>query len=129
MAYGNSWMGNGYPYYGYPQSPIQPNASACTVSKVHGEEGAKQIQIGPNSSMIVIDEDAPLIWLIQTDALGTKTLSPYTITPYKQVTVEDTLQQLSQRLEKIEEQLHEQSNFRSNAGQQNPANNRKPNTK
>ena len=45
------------------------------------------------------------------------------------MTVEDTLQQLSQRLEKIEEQLHEQSNFRSNAGQQNPANNKKPNTK
>lgn len=29
MAYGNSWMGNGYPYYGYPQSPIQPNASTA----------------------------------------------------------------------------------------------------
>lgn len=24
MAYGNSWMGNGYPYYGYPQTPLQP---------------------------------------------------------------------------------------------------------
>ena len=39
--------------------------------------------MSPNSSIILLDESAPLIWLKMTDGAGYPTITPYRIEPLK----------------------------------------------
>ena len=60
------------------------------------------IQMAPNSSVLVLDETAPLVWLCQTDGAGYLTVTPFDIAPHQeapQVSVND----LSERLARLEE--------------------------
>lgn len=100
--------------YAYPEYfPLPPGMSAPTggarvprreIIRVTGRRGAEALQMAPASSALALDETAPLVWLIQTDSAGVKTLTPYTIAPYAEpapVTVED----LGARLARLEEML------------------------
>lgn len=89
-----------YPTYPYQQS--------YKITRVNGENGARTLQMPPNSETLLLDETAPLVWLAVTDGAGYKTVTPYSITPYtpKVVNVED----LEARLERLEH-YYEQSNI------------------
>ena len=52
------------------------------VIQVSGENGARAYQMGPNSSALLLDNTAPLVWLVQTDGAGYKSVTPYKIEPY-----------------------------------------------
>ena len=67
------------PYGQTMQQALQP----CSITKVSGENGAKAFGMAPNSSALLLDETAPLVWLKTTDGAGYPTLTPYTITPYQ----------------------------------------------
>lgn len=58
--------------------------------------------MSPNSSILLLDISAPIIWLKITDGAGYLTLTPYTITPYTQQTVED---KLGQTVSKLDERI------------------------
>lgn len=78
------------------------------IVKVNGEGGARAYQLFPNSSALLLDENNPLVWLVQTDGAGYKTVTPYTITPYKpapMVNIDD----LNARLAKVEEIVNAKS--------------------
>ena len=53
------------------------------IIKVNGEAGAKNLRMSPNSSMLVLDETAPIIWYAQTDGAGYLTVTPFDITPHQ----------------------------------------------
>ena len=80
---------NSYPQ-GYPNSiycnsfnsPMQPQIRSEIV-KVNGENGARAYQLAPNSSSLLLDESAPIVWLVQSDGAGYRTITPYIITPYQ----------------------------------------------
>lgn len=93
-------------YYGY-----QPQQS---VIRVNGENGARALQLPPNSSALVLDETAPLVWLCQSDGAGYRTVTPYHIEPFKQVTQES----LDERLKRLEEKC--ESYFAGHATGNNP---------
>jgi hypothetical protein len=87
-----------YPY-GYPPSM---RVSQQEIIRVNGRNGAMSIQMAPSSSVLVLDETAPLVWLCQTDGAGYLTVTPFDIAPHKeapQVSVND----LSARLARLEE--------------------------
>ena len=88
------------PFQGWGQSlPRQE------IVRVNGENGAKAYQMAPNSSALLLDESAPLVWLIQTDGAGYKTAVPYTITPY-QAQKEPNLNSLEERIQRLEDMLN-----------------------
>lgn len=86
----------------YPYQNFQSNQ----VVRVTGEAGARAYQMMPNSSALLLDETAPLVWLVQTDGAGYKTLSPYTITIYKPEPEPD-LRELMARITRLEDKLNE----------------------
>lgn len=78
------------------------------VIHVNGRGGADALQMLPNSTALVLDDTAPLVWLLQTDGAGYKTVTPYSITPYKPEPVPD-MRTLEDRIRRLEEMLNGKS--------------------
>ena len=93
-----------YGSFGYPYP------QRTEVTRVNGRAGAETLQLAPNSSMLLLDESAPLVWLAQTDGAGYKTLTAYDIVPHKEPAPAD-LRSIEERLTKLEEIIHDQSYF------------------
>jgi hypothetical protein len=87
-------------------NPLMPPHTE--VVRVNGENGARAYNIGPNSSAILLDANDPLVWLVQTDGAGYKTITPYTIAPYQKEpepdvkTIESRLDAFDKRLKELE---------------------------
>lgn len=96
----------------YTQPQFQPPAAKYDVVRVNGQHGAEAFQMAPNSSVLLLDESAPLVWLKTTDGAGYPTVTPYSITPYQPEKPVDT-KSLEERVTRLEEVLNEQSHFRS----------------
>ena len=79
------------------------------IIHVNGRNGAEMFQMAPNSSTLLLDETAPIVWLAMTDGAGYKTVTPYSIAPYQPEPEIDT-KSLLQRIEKLEAAINEQSN-------------------
>lgn len=105
MYWNNYGMQNPYgnPYGQTMQQALQP----CSITKVSGENGAKAFGMAPNSSALLLDETAPLVWLKTTDGAGYPTLTPYTITPYKAAPPVDVAS-LEQRITALEAKFHDE---------------------
>lgn len=101
-----NWNTFGNPYGGYAQQP-------CTITKVSGENGARAFGMAPNSSVLLLDETAPLVWLKTTDGAGYPTLTPYTITPYQAAPPVD-VNALEQRIARLEEKLNDKPDTTGN---------------
>lgn len=110
-------MSYNYPgmYTGYPSPTPTPVMSPPTyapkydIVKVNGENGARAFQMAPNSNTLLLDETAPIVWVAQTDGAGYKTVTPYTITPYKPEPPVD-IKDLDARIKRLEEVLNDKSN-------------------
>ena len=53
------------------------------VVRVNGKNGAEAFQMLPNSSILLLDETAPIVWLKTTDGAGYPTIKPYDISPHQ----------------------------------------------
>lgn len=94
------FMSQTQPFQGWGQ-----NLPRQEIIRVNGENGAKAYQMAPNSSALLMDESAPLVWLVQTDGAGYKTTVPYTIAPYQSQPAPD-LNDLEERIKRLEEMLN-----------------------
>lgn len=88
------------PYYPYPQQQ-RPQRPAQQVMHVSGKEGLNALRLPPDSSALVLDDTAPLVWLCQTDSAGYMTQAAYSIAPYVEPEPVD-LNALCARLERLE---------------------------
>lgn len=82
------------------------------VIRVNGKAGADAFQMGPNSSALLLDETATIVWMAVTDGGGYKTLKPFDIKPHeeeKPVTAEG-MKTLEERIAKLEEVTYGKSN-------------------
>ena len=100
-------------YQPYPQNPaVRPPMRQFgmkqEVIRVNGKNGAEAYQMMPNSSVLLLDETAPLVWLVTTDGAGYKTMNPYRITPYQQEQAIDT-RSLEERIKRLEDIINEKS--------------------
>lgn len=93
---------NPYNYnpYGFNRFPTYE------VIKVNGKPGVDAFQMGPNSSILLLDETANLVWLAQTDGAGYKTATPFTITPFVEKPPVD-VNALTEKIDGIEAELKE----------------------
>ena len=73
--------------------------------KVNGRAGAEAYQLPPNSDEILIDLNDSIIWFVQTDGAGYKTVTPYDISEHKEIKQEDIIKSLNDRITKLEEEM------------------------
>lgn len=66
-------------YYNNFQQQQQPHYE---IIKVNGKPGVDAFRMGPNSSIILVDETTNLVWFVRTDGAGYKEATPFTITHY-----------------------------------------------
>ena len=76
------------------------------VVKVNGRGGAEAYQLAPNSSILLLDTTAPMVWLVQTDGAGYKSFTPYDITPHEEEKPVDNYKSLEERIKKLEEAVN-----------------------
>ena len=66
-----NYFGNGFgPQYGagMPQNNYgMQTPQRCEVIRVNGRNGADAFRLAPNSSILMLDENEPLVWLKTTD--------------------------------------------------------------
>ena len=87
------------------QNTLDPKQQEHHTVKVNGRAGAEAYKIAPNSDEILLDLNAPIIWFVQTDGAGYKTVIPYDISEHKEVKQEDILQSIDDRLSRLEEEM------------------------
>lgn len=109
---------------GQLQSFAQPQPFQQRIVEVSGRDGANAFQMGPDSSALLLDNTAPIVWVVRTDGAGYKTLAPFDITPHEEKKQEDVIKSLEERITKLEERL---SNGKSNS--QDAARNRNNSSK
>lgn len=101
-----------YPFQNnqYLQNLVMPQQQ--DVVKVNGKNGVDAYQLAPNSSALLLDTTAAIVWLVQTDGAGYKTSTAYDITPH--VSEEETqFKTLEERISKLEETINAKSNIKS----------------
>lgn len=104
---------NNYPY-------MNNYYQKTEIIHVNGENGARALQLAPNSNTLLLDDTAPIVWLVQTDGAGYKTVTPYTITPYQPEEPINT-KDLLERIERLEKKINDKSNFTKNEHKSNKA--------
>lgn len=82
-----------------------------TIIRVNGENGAKAFQMaGPNSSVLLLDETEPVIWVKITDGAGYPTLKKYKIEECEPERSPE-LKTLEDRIARLEEFMHGKSYY------------------
>lgn len=106
-------MFNQFPQYPqmnqYSQPMRQYGTARQEVIRVNGAGGANAYQMMPNSSALLLDETAPIVWLVTTDGAGFKSVQPYEIKPYTpQVPTDST--DLEARIKRLEDVIYAKPN-------------------
>lgn len=85
------------------------------ITQVSGRAGAENFRMGPNSNYLLLDNSAPIIWLVKTDGSGLLTAIPYDYALHQEAQPVD-ISALAQRVQQLEEELNNvrQSNARPN---------------
>ena len=87
----------------YLQNLMMPQQQE--VVKVNGKNGVDAFQLAPNSSALLLDTTASIVWLVQTDGAGYKTSTAYDITPH--IPEEEAqYKTLEERISKLEETIN-----------------------
>lgn len=101
------------PYFNqfYPQIPIQQQniLPPQQILQARGKESINMLRMSPNSSVLIADETAPIVWKCTSDSLGNVTAEPFDITPHKDEKQEDMFAQINNRLSRLEGIINEQS--------------------
>lgn len=106
-------MYNPYQFGGY--NNVLPQQQ---VIQVNGKASVDTIQLAPNSSVLVMDTSAPIVWLCVSDGVGRVTATPYDISVHQDKPAQDT-SNIEQRLAAIEAtiaEMEERYNAKSNVG-------------
>lgn len=111
MQYQNPYLN--YSPQTYAQSYTQ-NAQRYEIVHVNGRNGAEMFQMAPNSNHLLLDDTAPIVWLVQTDGAGYKSLTPFDISPHKDAPAID-INSLESRIKALEDKLNDKS-YNSNNG-------------
>ena len=113
------------PYAPSFQNPAYPEQ----ITKVTGMDGARAVQLAPNSSKICIDETREnRLFLIMTDGAGFKTIRPMRcefedVEPERHENpLEDRMCELEKRMKELEVSLNDKNNFGNNRKRNDDAN-------
>lgn len=100
--------------YGYFQNQnILPQQQ---IIQVNGKASVDTIQLAPNSSVLVMDTSAPIVWMCVSDGVGKVTATPYDITmhktepPVNMASVEQRLTAIENAITEMEGKINAKSN-------------------
>lgn len=99
--FNNPYMTNMFPYPSNSPSSVE-------IPHVNGIESARNYPLPTNSSALVLDNNAPIVYMITTDSAGFKTIKPYAISEYKPEPEVD-VRSLLNRVDAIERRLNHES--------------------
>ena len=104
MYAGNQGMPQMYPD---PFNRFGNNRPHFDVIRVNGRNGAEAFEMDANSSVLLLDTTAPLIWHKETDGAGYPKLTPYQISPVEQKEPEPAVSEksLQETLKTFEDNL------------------------
>ena len=113
-------------YGGWGYTPPQTNVLQYQqITWVAGKKSIDQIKMAPNSSAILGDSTAPMVWMVMSDGVGTVTAEPYDIKKHvdppseKEIVMEQRLSNIETTLVQLQEVLNELRGV--NNGQSNDA--------
>ena len=89
------------------------------IIQVNGKASVDTIQLAPNSSVLVMDTSAPIVWMCVSDGVGRVTSTPYDISVHKEVDKPD-LEQRLMALETMVADMEGKINGKSNANRTKP---------
>lgn len=78
------------------------------ILQANGKASIDLIRMSPNSSVLIADTTHPIVWKCVSDGLGNVSAKPFDIIPHKteeeveKETLTNTLNKISERLEKLE---------------------------
>ena len=103
------------PYQGYNQ-PYTPKVNVLPPQQIlqaNGKTSINMLQMSPNSSVLIADTTAPIVWRCVSDGLGNVTSEAFDIVPHKDEAVQEqeTLMAINERLTRLEGIVNEQSTF------------------
>ena len=93
---------------GAPGAMQGMSAQTFQITRVNGRNGADAFRMAPNSSILLMDENDPIVWLKQTDGAGYATVTPYTVTPYQAAQPVDVTS-LESRVKRLEDMINAKS--------------------
>ena len=96
MNYYNPYLNNTTTMPQNSYSFLQPQK----IVQVNGYNGAEAYKMTPNSSIILMDINEPIVWLKITDGAGYPTITGYSITP-----IENKTNSIEQRIEALEDKI------------------------
>lgn len=107
-------MYNPYPSYNpYFQQMQAMQASAPVptlpqqqIIQVNGKASVDTISLAPNSSILVMDTSAPIVWMCVSDGVGKVTATPYDIVVHQEEPPVD-VKSIEQRISAIENKMTE----------------------
>lgn len=115
----------------FSQQPqqTQPSLPQQQVIQVNGKSSVDTINLPPNSSVLLMDTSAPMVWLCVSDGVGKVSSQAFDITPHQEKPpidvsgIETRLQTVENTLAQIMEGLNraKQSNARNAKSKQNSA--------
>ena len=102
---------NGYANYPVsaqpmPQQHIQNALPKQQVLQANGKASIDALRLAPNSSVLVMDATAPIIWLCVSDGIVTVTAKAYDITEHLDAPGAD-MNDIHKRLEAVEKRIEE----------------------
>lgn len=90
-------------YYQQPQTPTLPQQQ---IIQVNGKASVDTIQLAPNSSVLLMDTTAPIVWMCVSDGVGKVSSTPYDITVHKDKPPID-VESIEQRISNVEKIISE----------------------
>ena len=105
-------------HYGF----IQPNTFQQNVLpqqqiiQVNGKASVDTIQLAPNSSILLMDTSAPIVWMCVSDGIGKVTATPYDIVihqeepPVNMKNIEQRLTNIESAITEMEDKINAKSN-------------------
>ena len=106
---------NPYSYQGGVTQRVNNNLPRYDIIRVNGKPGVDAFQLGPNSSVILVDETAPIVWFVRTDGAGYKDAKPFDISPHTEKPPVD-VNDLFDRITRLEGSVAGLMEANSNAG-------------
>ena len=102
-------------YQQFPQYPQYQMPKKTEIIHVNGRPGVDAFQMMPNCQALLWDDTAPIIWLVQTDGAGYKTISPLDVGVHEEPKPID-MKEIVQRLERLEVKVNESNESTAAAG-------------
>ena len=118
-------MYNYNPYQYYQQPQPQNLLPPQQIMQTNGRPTFEAFKMSPNSSILLADTTAPIVWKCTTDGLGNVTSEAFDISPHKEAPELDTvaiLTEMNNRISRLEELANAKSTTRKSTSKRNDAN-------